>query len=243
MKYSLCAALAILASFQMQTASAEADEWNAGLAVTANQSPFVGGATAISALPVLIDRSDFDISGPAWSFNKTPQREFYIGAGLDEWDYQRGDSAVLQDMHALNRAINVRAGAAWKLASGSTTVDVAQDVAGAHKGAQAKLRYTYNPGEHQAALRPYVEAQWLSSKLTDYYVGVNADEAKAGRPAYKADAALALKAGVKLEKPLSKRLSLVGGADLTRYGSAITDSPIVDRSTVWGGYAGMAYRW
>jgi len=45
------------------------------------------------------------------------------------------------------------------------------------------------------------------------------------------------------DSALFERLALVGGADLTRYGSAITDSPIVARSMVWGGYAGIAYRW
>lgn len=240
MKYALCAALAFLATVQTH-ANAEPRQWNIGLAVTSNQSPFVGGDTQIGIKPVLIKQNGFDIAGPAWSFNATPEREFYIGTGLDEWDDERGDSPVLQDMAELDRAINLRVGGAWKLATGVVSTDLAQDVA-AHKGSQAKLRYTHHPNI-PLNLRPYVELQWLSSDLADYYVGVDAAEAKAGRPAYQADDSLALKIGIKLEQPLNRRLTLVGSVSATGYGSMIADSPIIDSSTVWGGYAGAAYRW
>jgi outer membrane protein len=241
MKYALCAALALLATAQTPAISAEPRQWNVGLAATADQSPFVGGDTQIGVKPVIIKENGFDIAGPAWSFSATAEREFYIGAGLDEWDADRGDSPALQDMTELDRAINLRVGGAWKLATGTVSTDFAQDVA-AHEGAQAKLRYTYHP-DTPLNLRPYAELQWLSADLTDYYVGVDAAEAKAGRPVYQADDSLALKVGVKMEKPLNDRLTLVGGVSATGYGSAIADSPIIDSSTVWGGYAGAAYRW
>lgn len=243
MKHQLLPLFFLAVPLYVHADQAAAPQWDVGLAVSANQSPFVGGDTKVSALPVTHDTSGFDIAGLAWSFNRTPEREFYVGAGLDEWDHERGDSNTLSDMHKLKRAVNVRVGGAWKLASGVTSVDLAQDVAGAHKGAQAKVRYTYNPAPHQATLRPYAEAQWLSAKLTDYYVGVNADEVKAGRAAYQAGDALALKTGVMFERPLSNKLTLLSGVDVTHYGSAISDSPIVGRSTVWGGYAGVTYRW
>jgi|JI10StandDraft_1071094.scaffolds.fasta_scaffold399818_2 outer membrane protein len=213
-----------------------------GVVVTVKQSPFVQGDTEIGGKPVILDRSGFDIPGLSWSFKKAPAHELYVGASLDDWDHQRGDSAELSDMHELDRAINLRVGAAWKLPAGVVMADLAQDMA-AHKGTQAKLRYTLNPAPHQARMRPYAEVQWLSADVTDYYVGVDADEAKAGRPAYQADATFALKAGVNLEQPLSPALTLVGGVDVTAYGSEVRDSPIIERSTLWGGQVGLAYRW
>ncbi|OQX04444.1 MAG: hypothetical protein BWK73_36175 [Thiothrix lacustris] len=241
MKYPLCAALALLATAQMPAVSAEPRQWNVGLAATTDQSLFVGGDAQIGVKPVIIKENGFDIAGPAWSFSATPAREFYIGAGLDEWDHERGDSPALQDMAELDRAINLRVGGAWKLATGTVSADLAQDVA-AHEGAQAKLRYTHHP-DTPLTLRPYAELQWLSADLTDYYVGVDAAETKAGRPAYQADAALALKLGVTVEKPITERLTLVGGVSATGYDSTIADSPIIDSNTVFGGYAGAAYRW
>lgn len=241
MKYALCAALAFLATVQTPANAAEPRQWNIGLAATVDQSPFVGGDTQIGVKPVIIKENGFDITGPAWSFSATPAREFYIGAGLDEWDAERGDSAALQDMAKLDRAINLRVGSVWKLTTGTISADLAQDVA-AHEGVQAKLRYTHHP-DMPLNLRPYAELQWLSADLTDYYVGVDAAEAKADRPAYQADDSLALKVGVKMEKPLSRRLTLVGSVSANSYDSAIADSPIIESNTVWGGYAGAAYRW
>lgn len=240
MKNALCAALALLATIQTP-ANAEPRQWNVGLAATATQSPFVGGDTQIGVKPVIIKENGFDLSGPAWSFSTTPTREFYLGAGMDDWDAKRGDSPALQDMAELDQALNLRVGGAWKLTNGVVNADLAQDVA-AHNGAQAKLRYTHHPAT-PLNLRPYAELQWLSADLTDYYVGVDATEATADRPAYQADDSLALKVGVKMEKPLSRRLTLVSSVSANSYGSAIADSPIIDSSTVWGGYAGAAYRW
>jgi outer membrane scaffolding protein for murein synthesis (MipA/OmpV family) len=217
-------------------------QWDLGLAVKATQSPFVEGDTQLGVKPLVLDTSGFDIDGPAWSFIKAPTSQYYIGAGLDDWDYERGDSPALKDMHELDRAINLRLGAAWKVGSGVTLFDVAKDVA-AHEGVQVKARYTYNPEPYQAKLRPYGELQWLSADVADYYVGVKADEAKVGRPAYQADSAYALKAGVSLEQPLSPRLMLVGEAGITNYSSEIKDSPIIENSSIWGGYLGLRYNW
>lgn len=217
-------------------------QWDLGLAVTARQSPFVGGDAQLGVKPVILDSSGFAIDGPALALIKTPRAQYYVGVGLDEWDHERGDSADLNDMHELDRAINLRVGGAWKVLSGVTLFDLAQDMT-AHKGTQLKARYTFNPEPYQANFRPYGEVQWLSDKVTDYYVGVNADEAKAGRPAYQADAAFAFKAGLAIEQPLSPKLTLVGDAAITAYDAQIADSPIIERSQVWSGAIGLRYNW
>ncbi|MEB4592505.1 MipA/OmpV family protein [Candidatus Thiothrix sp. Deng01] len=231
-----CAALADLAALLPS---------DLGLGANFSQSPFVDGDTRINADVLSRDQDGFDLAGATLAVSKTDAQQFYVGAGVDDWDYKRGDSPQLRDMHDLDRAINLRLGGAWKLPSGVVNAEVGQDVA-AHKGTQAHLRYTLNsiaPAQGSLSARPYLEGQWLSSDMTDYYVGVDADEAKAGRPAYQAGDALALKAGVRLEQPLDARWTLVGDVNATGYGSEITDSPIVENSTVWGGQVGLTYKW
>ncbi|MBJ6610674.1 MAG: MipA/OmpV family protein [Candidatus Thiothrix moscowensis] len=213
-----------------------------GLGVTVRQSPFVGGETSTGIAPATPDRDGFDISGLSVDFGQSETQRFYAGVGLDEWDHERGDSPQLSDMRKLDRAINLRLGSAWKLPSGVLNTEIGKDVS-AHKGTQAKVRYTFNSLSDKLVVRPYVEGQWLSSDLTDYYVGVDATEAKVGRPAYQANDSLALKAGVKLEKPLTGKWTLVGSVDATHYDTAISDSPIVAKDTMWGGKIGLAYQW
>lgn len=226
----------------LAVAEGPSKQWDLGLAVTARQSPFVGGDAQLGVKPVILDSSGFAIDGPALALIKTPRAQYYVGVGLDEWDHERGDSADLSDMHELDRAINLRVGGAWKLLSGVTLFDLAQDMT-AHKGTQLKARYTFNPEPYQANFRPYAELQWLSDKVTDYYVGVQADEAKLDRPAYQADAAFAFRAGLAIEQPLSPRLTLVGDAAITAYDSQISDSPIIERSQIWSGAIGLRYNW
>lgn len=240
MKKNVVLGLALLPC--LASAEGPSKQWDLGLAVTARQSPFVGGDAQIGVKPVILDTSGFAIDGPALALIKTPRANYYVGVGLDDWDAERGGSAELNDMHELDRAINLRVGGAWKTVSGVTLFDIAQDMT-AHKGTQLKARYTFNPEPYQATFRPYGEVQWLSDKVTDYYVGVNADEAKADRPAYQADAAFAFKAGVGIEQPLSPKLTLVGDAAMTTYDAEISDSPIIERSRVLSGYLGLRYKW
>lgn len=216
--------------------------WNLGLAITTQQSPFIDGDARQGIRPIRLSDNPFKTQGISLPLTQTEQHKVYIGLGLDEWDHKRGDSPALADMKELDRAVNVRIGAATKINQrGIASIDIAQDVAGAHKGTQAKLRYTHVP--QAKTIQPYAELQWLSSDVSDYYVGVDASEVKANRPAYQADDALAVKAGMNIEHAINKRTTLIGGVDVTHYDKAISDSPIIEEDTIWGANIGVAYEW
>lgn len=241
MKPALCAVLTLLTISIPALAASSSERWNVGLAVTTKQSPFLGGDTQVGVKPVIIKADGSDIRGPAWTFPQSPTHELYLGAGFDDWDAERGDSPQLQDLPELDTAVNVRAGSAWKLANGSVTAEVAQDVA-AHQSTQAKLRYTHHPNS-LFKLRPYVEVQWLAADIVNYYTGVAPAQARPHRPAYTADAAFALKSGARLDYAVSERLTLVAEVDATGYDSAVADSPLIAKDVVWGAAIGAAYRW
>ena len=213
---------------------------NMGLVVRLQQSPFVGGETWQRIRPMLLNKDGLAISRPRWSFLEFPAGAVYLGLGLDDWDHDRGDSAELKDMKALDQALNARLGTALRAGNGVFTLELGQDML-AHKGAQAKLRYAHDLVSGR--VRPFAELQWLSADMTDYYVGVDADEVTTYRPAYQAGDALGLKAGLVLEYPLTRNLTVLGGVNLTGWDNAVTDSPIVDRDSIWGGYAGLNLLW
>lgn len=234
--------LAVIGFSLSMAAQAEEWQWDIGLAVTAAESPFVDGKAAISARPLFSDRSGFQIGGPAWAFINQPRYQYFIGVSLDEWDSERGESPLVADLPTLDRAISARLGGAWKVDSGVVLADVRQAV-NAHKGLQARARYTYNPDPYTAALRPYAELQYLSADVSDYYVGVDSQYARADRPTYQADAAWIAKVGLHLQHPLSERITLVGDAAINAYGKEITDSPLIERENGASGYLGLRYRW
>ena len=166
--------------------------WHIGVVGNLSESPFIGGEKRLSLSPTRLKQGGLRLNGFAWPVYQPDDFKVYLGAGLDEWNYERDDSPELEDMNELDRAINLRAGIATTLGSGWATAEIAKDLAGAHEGLQAKVRYTHGllAGKHE--IRPFAEVQWLSAELTDYYVGVDSDEVKANRPAYSADSDIAL---------------------------------------------------
>lgn len=217
--------------------------WNIGINTTYRQSPFVDGKGVVGFSPTRLKYGNIRLQGFALPLYRNADFVPYVAIGLDEWDYKRGDSATLQDMSKLNRAINIRAGVAMPLHNAQLTTEVGKDVAGAHNGVQAKIRYSRYTKFGNGEVRPYLEAQWLSSDLTDYYVGVNSDEVNQNRPQYSADADIALKVGVNYLQRLSQAFTLIGGVNLTQYGNEISDSPIVEKDLIWGANLGITYRW
>lgn len=235
--------LLILCITTISSPSLQADEantWNFGLSTTFTESPFVDGDTEVSIRPIRIGNNPFLISGITKTIAQNQHRQIYIGAGLDDWDYKRGDSSITNGLDDLDLAVNLRLGTAWKLGQRNIiNLDVAQDV-NAHKSIQTKLRYTYVPNEK---FNGYAELQHLSSKMADYYVGVDADDATITRPEYKAGAAHALKLGVRTQQQLNKKLTLTGELNTTHFDTNITDSPLIEKDVVWGVGVGLAYRW
>lgn len=241
MKAALCAGLLLLTTSLPLAAESSSEAWQIGLAVTSKQSPFRDGEAQLGIKPVVIKETGFDIRGPALALHQAPQRELYIGLGLDDWDSKRGDSPLVRDLPKLDTAVHVRLGSAWKLPNGSFNAELAQGL-NAHQARHAKLRYTHHP-RTLFRLRPYVEWQWLEADMVDYYVGVLPAQVQPQRPAYRPKAAQALKGGVRLDYALSQRLTLVVEAEATGYDKAITASPLIAKDAIWGGAVGLAYRW
>jgi len=234
----LCAALA----YNIPLLHADTNKpINLGATIKVQESLFDGGDTNLRVRPARLNQGGFYLEGAVLPFQAGPAHTLYVGIGFDQWSHERGDSDELKDMDELDRAINLRAGGAWKLPSSVVSADIAADVAGAHEGFKAKLRYTRMISS-DTTFRPYAELQWSSADVTDYYFGVNANEVADNRPAYEADSALAAKVGLDMNFPLSPRWELVAGVHLTRYDSEITDSPIVDKDQVWGGGIGLVYK-
>lgn len=219
-----------------------ANNWSFGPAIKVSQSPYVGGDSFVAPSFASITEKRFLSRGPILPFKQTDRHQYFVGFSFSDWNHNRGDSAELADMSELDLGVNLRFGSAWRTQSGVTDVEILQDVS-AHKSAHARLRHTYDPEGSNNVWKPFAEVQWLPSDLTDYYVGVNANDVKAGRPAYEADADFAVKAGVKMEYALSERMTFVGSVELTHFGDEVGQSPIIAENNIFGGSLGLSYQW
>jgi MipA family protein len=81
----------------------------------------------------------------------------------------------------------------------------------------------------------------VNGRMVDYYFGVAASEATATRPAYVGHAGVDVNYGFNGSYELTKKNSIVFGANLTRLNHSAATSPIVERRNVRLGWIGYAW--
>jgi outer membrane protein len=77
---------------------------------------------------------------------------------------------------------------------------------------------------------PYVTAHWLDKKYVDYYYGVRAAEATAGRAAYVGKGGVNVDVGLRTMYRFDEHHSMLLDVGITRLAKEIKASPLVDRS-------------
>ncbi|MBP9127911.1 MAG: MipA/OmpV family protein [Elusimicrobia bacterium] len=86
---------------------------------------------------------------------------------------------------------------------------------------------------------PQVGLNWMTAELADYEFGVPDDKAQAGRPAYHPGAVMTVKYGLGLFIELKGAWRVILNGNVSRLPSELTQSPIVDQSQVFSGFAAI----
>lgn len=148
-------------------------------------------------------------------------------------------------MESRHSAFDVGLAATWE----NLQVSVVTEASGAHNGTEVSLQYDYGIEVGRLKIRLIPSVSWQDSNLADYYYGVRAAEQAAiridgriwQRPAYEVGDAVSVKlSGLALYR-ITKRWSVLAGAEVMALPDEIRNSPIVDRSYQWGAFAGVAY--
>ena len=92
------------------------------------------------------------------------------------------------------------------------------------------------------ALTPRLSATWMDSHYVDYYYGVRSNEVIPGRAAYAAGSTVNTELGLRVDYRIAPEQVLFADVSATALGSAIKNSPLVDRSTLPGVRLGWLYR-
>lgn len=165
--------------------------------------------------------------------------DFVAQPRLDQLDPD--DSDVLSGMALRRRTLEAGLAAGWGLGGWRFAGSVLTDVLNRHGGQEAEIGLGYRVGPPFAFVRPQLSITWQSKAMTDYYYGVRADEARPGRPAYSAGAAINPAVGATGRYSFSRRWSAFGLVRHTWLGNAISDSPIVARSGRWSAVLALSY--
>ena len=109
--------------------------------------------------------------------------------------------------------------------------------------ARAEINQPVPLGE-KVTVMPYAVVEYMSENYTDYYFGIKDSEAAKGinnGKSYKADDSVNFEAGIRSMIKINKSFNVFLSAGYTRYGSSISDSPLVKDRDIYTAGAGVSY--
>jgi outer membrane protein len=167
---------------------------------------------------------------------------FRLRARYDGDGYDPEDSAFLSGMEKRKSSVWVGGAFIWKNDFANVSAELLHDALGNSKGTRASLQVDRRFGFGKLGLTPRIGVEWYDRKFVDYYYGVRTSEATAGRSAYQGDSTTALDIGLRLDYSPARQHTLFLDVGAKRFGSAIKDSPIVEKATQTTVGIGYLYR-
>jgi MipA family protein len=222
-----------------------------GLGLVLSDEGYKGVGIKTRAIPALqIQTSRFNLRGTSAEFIVTDpaNKDFSINlrADLLLQGYKSADAAVFNGMANRNPSVLLGVGSKFLTPIGQLWLEAGGDASGNSKGFRTEAglgwRIATNSALGNWAFTPYVSAQYNSAKLANYYYGVTAAEAIAGRPAYEAGGTTNFNLGLSASTDITNNLSLILGARYRAYGAGIRQSPLVDSAGGVSGTASVLYR-
>jgi outer membrane protein len=110
-----------------------------------------------------------------------------------------------------------------------------------HDGLTSELEFSYPINYDRGFFVPAVRLIYRDEDYTDYYFSVSEEESTPDRPVYAAGASTSVLLGFSMGYELAPKWLLKANLGVRFLDSAITESPIVDRDTVWSAGVGLAY--
>jgi outer membrane protein len=218
----------------------EASSWGLGVAAFSAQQPYTGIDREKRALPLISYENQYvRVFGPVVEF-KAYSVDLGGGQRLDlrvvgKYDfsgYEASDAPILNGMRERKDSFWAGGKMIWRTGLVDVSAEVLADAGGKSKGRRANLglEKTWRIGEH-VMLTPRVGAAWVDKKYVDYYYGVAADEARAGRVAHAGKSGVNAELGLRGTYVVDAHHSLFLDLGVTKLSKQIKDSPLVDRST------------
>jgi MipA family protein len=223
------------------TYSAQAQPSNTGLHAVLGAGVYVEqnmvGHNDVTVLPLPLiyftysDWADWSFGrGGVWLLQSS-DHSLKLGVGMKlHFGWSPGDDSTLSGMSARSYSIDGAVNALWTTPLITVGASYYHDILNVSNGSSAVLRlsktFWVTPGFR---LTPIAGVEWQGAKLVNYYFGVQSQEVTASRPAYVGRDTINVGAGLEWSYRISKDWSFLGSIYTMRFGSGITNSPIVLR--------------
>lgn len=210
----------------------ERPRWGIGLGALSEDEGYRGIGRETELLPILSYESDrFRLLGPQAEYRVLGSKASALNLRADfRFDgFEAADGAVFAGMRERKGSVSLgmsgRHAAPW----GELTFDLVKATS-ASRGLRGGVTYGVPLRRAGWTVYPKAGVEYFDRKFVDYYYGVAGDEARADRPAYRGRAAVNLDVGIDVQYDLGAHHTLLGSLKYRGFGSAIKDSPLIDRS-------------
>ncbi|PLZ00768.1 MipA/OmpV family protein [Burkholderia sp. WAC0059] len=223
--------------FVLLNNSINVTQWGLGAGVNVRQSIYRGYSARVTPIPILyfddkwirftgttLDLKILNMNAGSWGNVLMSLRGTY-----DLEDGYRGThAAALNGMQNRDGAFWYGPALEWRTAFGTLNT---QFLTGENKGQRASLEFEHAFRLAGLTVSPHIGAEWLSHDYADYYYDVRPSEARPGRDAYTGTASYVVSAGARADYSLTPHQTVSLDLGVSRFGSGVTDSPIVNRKT------------
>ncbi len=124
----------------------------------------------------------------------------------------------------------------------SMSIGISTDVTGNADGLRGEIGLNRNWFAGQWVLTGSLGLEWLSSDVVDYYYGVRPNEARPDRSAYTGTDSWNTSLSFMATRPFGKRAVFMGIVGYGRYGSGISESPLLERDSALFSLVGVGWR-
>ncbi|WP_313454976.1 MipA/OmpV family protein [Stenotrophomonas sp.] len=216
-----------------------------GFLMRVESSPYKGADDRVDLLPLyLYEGERFFLRSNAAGVRLATQDdqglELFVERRLEGYPEDETPE-ILEGLRTRNGEADLGARYYWKHQGHTWDLSVRQDISSTSKGSEVRAGYGYLWRGQRWDVQPVLSLEWRSSKLNDYYFGVEPYEATAERPAYAAGSGLDVTAGLYARYRFLQHWSLLGGVYATQQSSSVRNSPLVDDRVQWGALLGAAY--
>ncbi|NTV29282.1 MAG: MipA/OmpV family protein [Candidatus Omnitrophica bacterium] len=218
-----------------------------GVGVLTSTSPYHGVGTRVMTLPLVVwDHKGFYIKGEEFGYRLYKEKPLKVSVMVSPrlMGYHSSDSDALQGMEDREMSLDAGVRAEWAgpWPGGVLSAKVVSDVLSRSRGQEAELRLAEELKGEIWHFTPAVGVRVQSSRLTDYYYGVRAEEVRADRPEYRPGAAVNYFAEAMLSCGVARNWIMVIKGGAMSPDSCIRRSPIVERDVFLTGLAAVVRR-
>ncbi len=225
------------------------NDYSIGLAISASQTPYSGGDNSTFAYPYLTSFRNSAFTddwlllqdgGLGFRWVKGGW-EFGMFGRLQTRGLGTSEAPILSGLDDREWTIEIAPIVGWRGWPVHVNYKIFTEILGRHDGLVSELEFSLPKEWDRGYLIPGVTLIYQNQEYTNYYFGISPAESLPTRPEYQAGDAFNTELNVRWGYAVTDKWLLSGSFGIEFLDEQISNSPIVDKDSLWSVNVGLAY--